>query len=89
MKNSSKPPSLLMNTDKHLNTVSIKKNDKTSIIWSLNLAKAHGFDKISIRMIKLCGDSITNSLSLIFKSLLIQGVFPEKWKISNVIPTDQ
>ena len=59
LKNSSKPPSLLMNTNKHLNTISIKKNDKTSIIWSLNLAKAHGFDKISIRMIKLCGDSIT------------------------------
>ena len=44
-----------MNTDKRLNTVTIKKDDIISIIKSLNPTKAHGFDKISIRMIQLRG----------------------------------
>ena len=74
-----------MNTDKCLNIVFLKKNDITSIIKSLNPTKAHGFDNISIRMIKLCEDSITLPLSLIFKSLLSQGVFPETWKTGNII----
>ena len=48
-----------MSTDKRLNTVSIKKDDITSIIKFLNPTKARGFDDISIRMIQLCGDAIT------------------------------
>ena len=48
-----------MSTDKRLNTVSIKKDDVTSIIKLLNPTKARGFDDISIRMIQLCGDAIT------------------------------
>ena len=46
LENSSKSPSLLMNTDKSLNIVSIKKDDITSIIKLLNPTKAHGFDNI-------------------------------------------
>ena len=86
LENSSKLPSLLMNTDKRLNTVSIRKDDITSIIKSLDPAKAHGFDNISIRMFQLCGDSITLPLVQIFKSSLSQGVFPDTWKMANVIP---
>ena len=41
---------------------------------------------ISIRMIKLCGDSISKPLEMIFKSCLNQGIFPAKWKIANVAP---
>ena len=59
LENNSKLPSLLMSTDKRLNTVSIKKDDITSIIKFLNPTKARGFDDISIRMIQLCGDAIT------------------------------
>ena len=73
-----------MNTNKSLNTVSIKKDDLTSIIKSLMLTKAHGFDNISIRMIQLCGDSITVPLNQIFKSLLSQGAFPDTWEKANI-----
>ena len=41
---------------------------------------------ISIRMIKLCGDSIFKLLEVIFKSCLNQGVFPAEWKKANVVP---
>ena len=67
LENNSKFPLLLMNTDKRLNTVFIKKDDITSIIKSLNSAKDHGFDDISILTIQLYGDLITLTLVQILK----------------------
>ena len=69
-----------MNNEKRLNIVSIKKDDITSIIKSVNPTKAHGFDNISVHMILFCGDSITLPLVQIFKFSLCQGVFPDTWK---------
>ena len=63
------------------------------IIKYLNVNKAHGHDDISVRMIKLCYQSIVNPLSVIFKNcihnrivfiLLIVLIFV--WKKSNNIP---
>ena len=48
--------------------------------------KAHGWDQLSKRMIKTCGDSITFPLKLIFKSMINEGLFPDDWKKSNVVP---
>ena len=56
------------------------------IIKSLNVNKAHGHDDISIRMIKLCGQSIVKPLSIIFKNCIDNGIFPDIWKKSNIIP---
>ena len=84
LKNSVKIPLLLMNTDKRLN-VSTKKHSITSVIKSLNPTKAHGFDNISIQIIKLSGDSIAFSLIKVFKSSLSQGIFPDTWKMTNII----
>ena len=41
---------------------------------------------ISIRMLKLCGDSICKPLELIFKMCLRNGRFPLEWKKVNVVP---
>ena len=57
-----------------------------SIIRSLNPDKAHGWDDISVRMIKLCDKALVFPLKLIFENCLRKGVFPEKWKIANVVP---
>ena len=86
MENSSKCPSLLMNTDKRIRTVSIKRDDITSIIKSLNTTLARGFDNILTHMIQFCGDSITFPLAQICKTSLSQGVFPDSWKMVNIIP---
>ena len=51
---------------------------------NLNVNKAHGWDHLSIIIIKACGNSI--SLPFIFKSMINEGVFPEDWKNSNVVP---
>ena len=37
-------------------------------------------------MIKTCGNSILFPLKLIFKSMINEGVFPEDWKKSKVVP---
>ena len=57
-----------------------------SIINKLDPNKAHGYDMISICMIKLCGDSIYKRLAMIFKSCLNQGIFAAEWKKANVMP---
>ena len=53
--------------------------------------KAHGWDQLSmsIRMIKACGYSISLPLKLIFKSMIHEGVFPEDWKKSIVVPINK
>ena len=55
-------------------------------IKNLNAGKAHGQDKILIRIMKLCGKTIAIPLRLIFQSMLEEGVFPDDWKQSNVVP---
>ena len=37
-------------------------------------------------MIKLCNDSITIPLKIIFKGSLKKGIFPDMWKKGNIIP---
>ena len=41
---------------------------------------------ISIRMLKICGDSFLKPLELIFKSCIESGKFPIEWKKANVVP---
>ena len=82
----SKLPPLLMKADKRLNTISFKDSDITSIIKSLKPTKAHGADDISIRLIQLCGDSITFPLTLIFKFSLMNDTCPDTWKMANITP---
>ena len=37
-------------------------------------------------MIKFCGKSIARPLSLIFQSILNDGVFQKDWRKSNIVP---
>ena len=41
---------------------------------------------ISIRILKICGESISKPLELIFKTCLRNGRFPLEWKKANVVP---
>ena len=41
---------------------------------------------ISIRMVKICYDSICKPLKLIFQFYLETGKFPSKWKKANLVP---
>ena len=57
-----------------------------NIIRSLNPNKAHGWDEISVRMIKLSDASLVLPLKIIFTNCLRSGLFPEIWKYANVVP---
>ena len=59
------------------------------IIKNLNVNKAHGWDQLSIRMIKACGKSISFLLKLIFKSMINEDVFPENWRLFQFIKKNQ
>ena len=41
---------------------------------------------ISIRMLKICGESLSKPLEKTFKSCFEKGQFPNEWKKANVIP---
>ena len=41
---------------------------------------------ISIRMLKICDESIYKPLGVIFRSCLENGKFPSEWKKANVVP---
>ena len=84
--NSELPSVLTKKTCKLLSTVELSTNDILKILRNLNPSKAHGHDMISIRMLKICDESICKPLSIIFRSCLENGKFPSEWKKANVLP---
>ncbi len=69
-----------------LNCFQISEDKILRIIRSLNPNKAHGWDEISIRMIKICDCSLVTPLKLIFEACMMQGTFPDIWKRAHVVP---
>ena len=56
------------------------------LIRELDENKAHGHDAVSIRMLKICDESIIKPLEMIYTNCLENGVFPDSWKKANIIP---
>ena len=79
-------PDFFLRTQVKLNNVYFSKSDLEDLIKNLDCGKAHGFDEISVRMIKLCEKSIIDPLYIILQNCAEKGVFPECWKKANVIP---
>ena len=85
IKNDSKLPSHLnYKTDYRLLTVNFSIDDIAKILQNLDPNKAHVHDKISIRMLQLCGNSICKPLEFIFKQSMESGSFPSEWKKGNL-----
>ena len=84
--NSSELPfNLHFTTEKPLDTLNFSNNDIEKIIQNLDPNKAHGHDKISIPMIKICGKSICKPLNLIFNQCIDTGSFPLEWRKVNIV----
>ena len=73
-------------SDCRINDILIQQDNVIKIIRDLNPAKAHGYDGISIRMIKMCAVSIVVPLMIIFNKALATSVYPDIWKRRNVVP---
>ena len=86
LQNSSSLPTFYLRTDETLSSLNVNDDDIFAIIKNLNPNKSHGWDNISIRMIKLCGKSIAYSLKLIFEASLQGGEIPDYWKKANAVP---
>ena len=87
IQNSSKIPlTLNKKTNNSISSITFNRNDIATIIRSLDPNKAHGYDMISIRMLKICDKSICKPLELIFQSCIKHGKFPNEWKMANVVP---
>ena len=73
-------------SDCRINDFLIQHDNVLKIIRDLNPAKAHGYDGISIRMIKMCAVSIVVLLMIIFNKALTTSVYPDIWKKGNDVP---
>ena len=69
-----------------LSSVNIKESDILDILKYLDANKAHGHDNISIRILKLSHKLILKLLKLLFENCLRTGIFPDQWKIANIVP---
>ena len=80
------PSSTIPLTDQYLWNIEFTKDNIKRIICKLDPNKAHGHDMISIRMLRVSGDAITESLFRIFKNCLKCGIFPDDWKKGIIVP---
>ena len=84
--NSSTLPQFEYKVTSNIDDVSFCAHEILSIIRSLNNNKAHGWDGISIRMIKMFDETIALPLKIIFDTALKSGSYPDKLKRANVVP---
>ena len=85
-KNTSTLPTFEYITDARLSNFDISRAEISDILSSLDENKSHGPDKLSVKMIKLCGNELSLPLKIIFDNILLTGIFPSSWKKANVTP---
>ena len=83
------PSVLFKRTENVISSIDFGSDDIAKIIQKLDPNKAHGHDMISIRMLKICANSIYKPLQLIFRSCIENGKFPSEWKKANVVPVHE
>ena len=69
-----------------ISSIKFENKDIINVIKALDPCKAHGYDYISIRMLKICGSTIVKPLTILFKNYISQGIFPDNWEKSNICP---
>ena len=73
-------------TQARLKPLDFKEVENLKIIRALNINNAHGYDDISISMIKICGKSLLKPLIHLFKNSSQSSCYPDIWKRCNIIP---
>ena len=73
-------------TQAKLKSLDFKEVEIPKIIRALHINRAHGYDDISIRMIKICDKSLLKPSILFFKNSSQSSCYPDIWKKSNIIP---
>ena len=73
-------------TKDRIKTICFGKSDVIKLIKALNVCNAHGHDGISVKIIKICADSIAHPPTLIFQNSLVASIFTNDWKKVNTVP---
>jgi len=79
-------PNLTHVTNSRFDDIDISDNEILSLIRNLNISKAFGPDGISPRMLHICDESVVLPLSIIYRNIIRTGIYPDIWKLANVIP---
>ena len=86
-RNLQKKATLLLKTERFLSNITFSSDDIVKVIQNLDSEKAHGHDRILIRMLIICGPSVCKPLEIIFKSCLKSWIFPLEWKKNKCCST--
>ena len=73
-------------TNAKICSIKSENKDIINVIKAFDPCKAHGYDDISIRMLKICDSAIVKPLTILFKNCISEGIFPDNWKKSNICP---
>ena len=73
--NSFLPSEFTYMTEEHIQSITFSESDVIKIIRTLDVNKAHGHDNIFVRMIRLCTNSVTHPLTLIFQNSMAADSF--------------
>ena len=73
-------------TEGHIQSITFSESDVIKIIRALDVNKVHGHDNISVRIIKICTNSVSHPLTLIFQNSMAAGTFATQWKRTNIVP---
>ena len=82
IQNTSILPPFLHRTNARITSFYVTKEDMLLLIKHLDSSKSNS----SIKMIKICGESITVPLKMIFEQSLKEKKLPEVWKKANIVP---
>ena len=73
-------------THHRLESVNLDPAKILTIICAFDVSKAHGWDDVSVRMVKICDESLVKRLFNVFQFSLETGNFPSNWKRGNIVP---
>ena len=86
MNDSVLPRSYITRCNNPLETNEIDAEKVLKRIQSFDCNKAHGWDDMSVSMVKICHSSIVRLLCLLYKTCMHTGSFSDNWKKANVLP---
>ena len=73
-------------TDSLLDRIDISEEEIKDVVVNLDPNKASGPDLISNKMLKQVAGAIAKPLQIIFNRSLRESVFPDIWKLGNLVP---
>ena len=79
-------PPFIEHTDQVLEHITVTEEEINDVIVNLDPNKASGPDLISNKMIKNVSRAIVKPLCILFNRSLREGVFPDIWKLGNLVP---